>query len=426
MLRIPFLIFQFFRAVFSFVVEFVRYELFEFLYFRRKVSNLSDKFVILCHEQAIGPLVRNADLAIRYCRLNHLVLHRDVLFLTSGETVNPYFLKMLAKYAPIYTDVRLHKAVKARKYRGLLNKRSIFNDSEPQGVWNGKSFGTPAGKDFQFDAEDEEYGWSLLADIGVYPDKPLITFHNKDQAYWRTIRKRAKPKDSYRDSSVSNLLTALAGLDSISYSLLRSGFVDVAEQAGDGKIVSYQTLMQFNNKERAFLDFFIQHKCRFAICGNSGIAQIPIFFGKPVLLHNFIPVGESPIAENSIVIPKLLRWRDSQEIIPLRALFEISDLHIEYDRGKIYFRRPTADAFQSAHLYKRHNIMVEENNPEQILAGLKEVETLAAGKLALSDSDWDLQRQFQDCFPIRHPMRHTANLYISPAFLRQNAEQLLS
>src|SRR3546814_20789194 len=80
------------------------------------------------------------------------------------------------------------------------------------------------------------------------------------------------------------------------------------------------------------MDFYLASRCRFHIGTSSGMSFVPLLFGRPVLLTNWITLAHMVCAPNVLTLPKVLSDRDGR-VVPVAEhcarhghVFEPSDL----------------------------------------------------------------------------------------------------
>ena len=399
------------RVVYRYLVERPIY-LFNELTIKFQMGDIKEKVVALVPSDAIGPMIQFSEYFIRYCKLKKLDLNRDVIFLCKSISANAYFLDILRSRVELKVDDRLYKKIYMGGYRSLLKKDLYIPDEVPKNIRNGMIFYPDDPTRYEFTGEEIARGWSLLAEIGIDKGDKFVTIHNKDQSYWGVERGINKPHDTYRNSKFSALKDVIDYLNQCEFKVIRVGhYFDDSPGC--------LSIMGFEKQEKEFLDFFIHKFCQFSICGNSGIALIPWMFQKNTLYHNFIPMGESPVIERGIVIPKLFS-NSSGKILSLREIFSIRQKIFYNERGKIHCRRLTPDYFQDMNLYSKCGLIIQDNTSEEILTGAKELQLYCLGSNKLTPNQVKMQLRFKELFPVNHPMRHSPDYIISPNFLDKN------
>ncbi|MBT8608403.1 TIGR04372 family glycosyltransferase [Polynucleobacter paneuropaeus] len=399
------------RVIYRYLVERPIY-LFNELTIESKIGDLKEKVVALVPSDAIGPMIQFSEYFIRYCKLKNLDLNRDVIFICKSVNANTYFLDILRSKVELKVDDRLYEKIYKGGYRGLLKKDLYIPDDVPKNIRNGMIFYPDAPTRYEFSRGDIRRGWGLLAEIGIAEGDRFITIHNKDQSYWGAERGINKPHDVYRNSKFSTLKDAINYLKQSGYKVIRVG-----HYSDDSP--NCLSIMDFKKQEKEFLDFFIHKFCQFSICGNSGVALIPWVFQKNILYHNFIPMGESPVIERGLVVPKLL-LNSSGKVLSLKEIFAIRHNIFYNERGRIYFRSLTADYFQDINQYTKCGLLIQDNTTNEILTGVRELQKYFVDAVRLTPAQVKMQQRFKELFPMHHPMRRSPNCIVSPDFLERN------
>lgn len=375
------------------------------------MAEAKDKVIALVPSEAIGPMIQFSEYFLRFCRSRNLDLYRDVVFLCKSTNANSSFIELLKSQAAVKTDDRLYEKIFKGGHRRLLERGQYIPDEVPKDIRNGMIFNPDSPTRYEFSDEDLVRGWNLLAQIGVSEGDKFVTVHNKDQGYWSIERGIHKPHDVYRDSKFSDLKEVINYLNQSGVKVIRVGHYP-DESPG------YLSILGFSKQDKEFLDLFIHKYCQFSICGDSGIALIPWIFKKQILYHNFIPMGESPVIERGIVIPKLLQ-NMSGKILSIKEIFAIRRNLFYNERGRIHYRSLTPDCFQDINLYSQCGLIIQDNTPQEILIGAMELQKYFVDRVGLTSEQHKMQMRFRESFPMHHPMRHSPNFLVSPDFLNK-------
>jgi putative glycosyltransferase (TIGR04372 family) len=79
----------------------------------------------------------------------------------------------------------------------------------------------------------------------------------------------------------------------------------------------------FTEHKSEFFDIFLASTCRFCIGTSSGYWSVPIFFGKPVLLTNYLPFFDYySLDEKSLFLPKSFIDKDTKKMITTEKMFK--------------------------------------------------------------------------------------------------------
>lgn len=366
------------------------------------------KYIALLHSDAIGTLIQFSIYAIRYCVVNSIDYKNDLVFIAKSASVNLTYIELLKKKFTVVTDEKFFNALYNNcGYNTLYKKGLYIKDIVPDDIRNGMQYLTTFNVALEFTPDEIKYGYTLLEKIGIHKEDKIVTVHNKDPGYFKKRHYNRPYTDSYRDSAFSELENTIKYLIGLSFKVIRIGQYDNAAPA--------YSLNSLSEKERDFIDIFLGYAAEFAICGDSGIALIPYIFNKPILYHNFIPLGESPVVENGFILPKMLYSKDKKRKIKFNELETVTELIVYRERGKHIRRIVTLDKFQSNVLYRLNNIIPLENDSDEILSAVKEFLDIKIYKKKQSDEYSVSQRKFKMQFDVNHPMRNS-NYYV-PKFI---------
>lgn len=373
------------------------------------------KFIFVLPYTGIGPAAQAAELFFRQCQIRRIDPLRDVVVVTRQNFVNPYMLELIQRHVEVRLDDTTVDEIERGGDRFLQNHGlGLFLKFR-----NGDMFYTESKPSLCFTDDEIVAGYALLSRLGITRDMVWVALHNKDSFYYDKVLGENKSWDSYRDTDFEALRPAIEFLKEQGVQVIRSGHYE----ASPAHAALYHSLNLFSEKEQAFLAMFIQKHALFSVNGLSGLANVPHLFGTPCLCHNAVPLGEPPVIQRGIVIPKLLRHTLSGRVLPLSEMCKIFTYQ-GYPEGSWYpVRKVSSDAFQASHLYKKYDLEVIDNTPEELLKGVAEMLQYVQGSLKLSPAQSHAQERFRLTFPLGHPMRHFGGV-VSPSFLESHAEFL--
>ena len=91
----------------------------------------------------------------------------------------------------------------------------------------------------------------------------------------------------------------------------------------DFNLTRSDLILAFTEHKSEFFDIFLASTCRFCIGTSSGYWSVPTFFGKPVLLTNYLPFFDYyQLDENSLFLPKSFIDKNTQKLISKEKLFK--------------------------------------------------------------------------------------------------------
>jgi putative glycosyltransferase (TIGR04372 family) len=126
----------------------------------------------------------------------------------------------------------------------------------------------------------------------------------------------------------------------------------------------------FTAAKSDWMDVYLASRCRFHIGTASGMSFVPLLFGRPVLMTNWITPAHMICSPSVVTLPKLLLDRSG---IPV-------PMAVWCDRYRDLLERPDADL---------DGLMLHDNTPSEILEAVELVDRHidpASGRLILSPS----------------------------------------
>lgn len=260
-------------------------------------------------------------------------------------------------------------------------------------------------------AADMQKGAQLLEALGIPAGSAWVCIHNRDSKYLDTTVSAAARVvgsswnyQSYRDFSVKTLGLAAEEMAKRGFYVLRMGaVVEEPVVSTNPRIIDYA-----NTSLRGdFADIYLLANCAAYLGSDSGIAVVPMIFGKPTAIVNF-PLGYSPQLTHQSsypFIPKHLWHPETQHFLALREVFEI----------KLLFAGETR-------IYDEAGVELICNTPEEIRDLAVELDERLKGTWKPDAEDERLQTRFWEIFRQYCPPDLVGGVQarIGSAFLRQN------
>ena len=222
-----------------------------------------------------------------------------------------------------------------------------------------------------------EKGNIFLNSLNIPKDAKIICLIVRDNAY---LKKKFPKKNwdyhNYRNSNINNYKEAINAATERGYYVFRMG--EITEQElklnNNEKFIDYSTYFRTD-----FLDIFLAYKCNFCITTGTGWDCIPAFtFRKPTVWTNYTPVGNmNTYSENFLFSIKTHYDKVKKKKMTLK---EISESFGGYAN--------------SSDLFKKSNILLEENSPEDLRDLTIEMIDKLEGNLNIEDEDEQLQKTF--------------------------------
>jgi putative glycosyltransferase (TIGR04372 family) len=255
---------------------------------------------------------------------------------------------------------------------------------------------------FRFTDAEIAQGEAFLAEIGA-AKRPIVCLFNRDSAYLSWSQKGVDfSYHDYRDSSIGNYLPAARELVRSGYFVIRMGAAVQETIADEENIVDYAS-----GHRTDFLDLYIASRCTFSVGTSTGLSDLGRIFRRPTASANVCPFLTMQLYSadwRELFIPKLYRWKNSRRIVTMTEMFQ---------NGSHNFGH--AEQFEEA------GILLEENQPEDIVELAREMRDRIEGNWIDSEEDQTLQDQFWALSQVNSDLRPR----IGRAFLRKYADQIL-
>lgn len=170
-------------------------------------------------------------------------------------------------------------------------------------------------------------GEEVLADLGVPPGGAFVTLHVRQPGYNEHIAWDM----GLRDARIADYGPAIAWLVSRGIHVVRLGDDSMERAAPQDGLVDYP----FTSAKSDAMDVYLAARCRFHVGTASGMSFVPLLFGRPVLMTNWITPAHMICSPSVVTLPKVLRDRNGA-VVPMavwcdryREMLERSDAEIE-------------------------------------------------------------------------------------------------
>ena len=161
---------------------------------------------------------------------------------------------------------------------------------------------------FKVSNTDYEKGKNILKKMGLPKDAWYVTLHVREGVGNELFN--------------SNPLTYMKAIKEI---IQRGGYVFRVGDRSMTPLPKIDGLIDYPHTEykSEFFDIFLASTCRFCIGTSSGYWSIPTFFGKPVLLVNYLPfLDYYSLDEKSLFLPKNFIDKNTKRMITFENLFK--------------------------------------------------------------------------------------------------------
>ncbi len=360
------------------------------------------KLGILKYER-IGHLIANTEFWLRSRCYQENKNRGIIIFFCGRPLANRQILNMIKRKVFVIENTLLTEWVKIlKKYYSFAPwirlDNSGFNSWE---IWNS------VGPQLNFTEEEEKKGREILKYIGIPEGDSFICFHARENLYLKKHINSSLPIDwsyqDYRDSSIENYISAVEYMASKGIWALRMG------SAVSKPVVSNNyRIIDYANKFRSdFADVYLMSHCKFFIGDTSGIFMLASAFNVPFVQVNLVPLIFPARAPFDLFIPKKYWHIRFKRFLTFREIFRMG-----------------ADRWTRTEQFKKAEIELVENTPEEILGVVEEMNDRLDGVWVPEDEDEHLQAQFRRLFPLDNPAVGFPSR-IGAKFLRENRELLL-
>jgi len=155
-----------------------------------------------------------------------------------------------------------------------------------------------------------------------------------------------------------------------------------------------------------FMDIFLSANCRFFLGTTCGLLEVPALFDTPIACTNRAPFGETPLAHNTIYIPKKLRISKSRKYVNFHEFPSYSEDYL-------------SPALWHSNVVEKEGLEYEDNTPEDILDLTIEMMQRLDNSFEQNETDRELLDKYYNLFPPGH-LNHKVKTPIGRDFLRKN------
>ena len=206
---------------------------------------------------------------------------------------------------------------------------------------------------FEFNEKENKEGLSYLAKHNIEKEK-YVCFLVRTPEYYISHDKRNREEIyKYRNVNPKGYIPTLEYLINNNYKIIRMGKGFKSKFPFDHKNFIDYALSEYRSD---FLDIWLSANCYFCIASSSGIGEVPLVFNRPCIETNQSEVARTKSwATKHIHLPRICKMNNK--------LLNLNDL-IKYN----------VIAATNGENYKKHNIELLENKPEEILEAIKDLE----------------------------------------------------
>ncbi len=239
-------------------------------------------------------------------------------------------------------------------------------------------------------AELRAEGDAVLARLGVPPSAPIVTLHVRESGFNDHIAWDM----GLRDSDIASYGPAIRWLADKGIHVVRLGDPSMRRAEPQDGLIDYP----FSDVRSTAMDIYLAARCRFHIGTSSGMSFVPLLFGRPILMTNWLPTAYLICSPSVVTLPKLLLDRTGA-VVPMA---------VQCDRYRELYERGDAEL---------HGLSVRDNDPEEIREAAEFLECAiadGAGRPAFPPGVFDPQQAVLAASPLR------TRPQIPPAFWRRH------
>jgi putative glycosyltransferase (TIGR04372 family) len=348
--------------------------------------------------RAIGHLAVETEMNLRLIRSsgdNHI----NIGYASAFTVSNRYLLDMFKRSEKIVESIILAKILGA-----TFLKRTQFVRTYDLTDWNYNDFKNLNKRVINFNLNEENYGKSLLREMGIGEDDWFVCLHSRDNAYHASRYRGGFSHHDFRDCDINNYMLAAEYIAKQGGYVLRMGakIGKPLPSQRHPKIIDYAS--QYRSE---FMDIFLPAHCKFFLGSTAGPFLLATIFGKPTAQANLIPLHASPFCPQDLFIPKKLWSLKEKRFLSFPEIFNSEIVH-----------------YKDKKLYDDAGIQVIENTAEEIL-GLATEMYLRLSDISVNEEESSIRSRYTSLYKPCHPASAgPPNICID--FLRRNIDLLES
>ena len=359
------------------------------------LSCLKVRFVVINHPDRIGHLCLEPDCFIKEGELGARPYYRGIILIPKESAANQELLALWSQRITVISSnlwcSLLRPFLRFPRMRYETHQYAVAIGSTAQCAKIYAEWGRRAPL-LALSDSDKIRGLDRLEQLGVPKDAWYVCIHSRDGGF--------SPNDehlhSFRNSNIEHYIPAMQAI------VKRGGWCIRVGEETSRPLSPLENVIDYAHSplKSDWMDVYLCASCLFFLGNSSGLFLLSTVFGKHTASANMVPVSNAlPLGFDDLGIPKLLRHHGQ--------LMDYSQI----------LNSPVAN-FRFASQYKEHEILVEENSPEEIRDLAIEMLDRSQGTAKYGDLDEELQRKFQNLIRPGH-YSFGANSRVGRDFLRQ-------
>ena len=346
--------------------------------------------------------------------LNNLKVKKDIIFAIKKDKVLNLQLISFLKFNGLNFTLDNYSYAVFFYSRALLRHKIMYFGSK---LFNGKEQSYNFNFKFKFSKHALTMIKSGLKKINANIDKKkIVCFNNRSNDYLLRNRNLKENYAEPRNSDPKTFLKTIIFLKKKNYIVFRTG--DYADKLN----ICYE-LNQLPRSEKNYLELYLYSKCSFCITSSSGINLFPIFFKKPILYHNAIPLSGLSYIKDGLILPKILK--KNNKIIKLKDYHSIKKRSLtNSEQDGLSYRSKNLFYFQFSHEFEINNISIQNNDEDEILNMVKDYFKYFIKLKKKFTTKYFIDREnFLNLLDDNSPLKYSGG-YLSPSWLKKYKKDL--
>lgn len=350
-----------------------------------------------------------------YIKAGILGMHQNkkmILLLDPDAPVNnAYYLNCWRKYITIVSDPMLIEALSPLEkcltvpliwFMPLDEK--IYRSSLTLGIVREKWIKENRAPILTLPHEDVERGWNCLRSLGLPEGAWFVSLHVRE-AGWRDGGSR---EEDFRNSDITTYIPAIKVITDAGGWVLRIGDSGMSKLPDLPQVIDYA----HSDIKSDWMDVFLCSQCRFIIGTASGMYNISLAYGVPVVMTNLLPAYAAYLlSSKDLFIPRLCWSKEKGRHLSFEELMS-----------------PPVSMGIAQSYFDNRNIQIIKNKAEEIKDLVEEMLQRNDGAFSCSEDDEVSQRKFQEittrCGKLYGDSTLAMNARIGRKFLHEYAELL--
>jgi len=178
---------------------------------------------------------------------------------------------------------------------------------------------------FSFSEDEKSQAKKYLRDIGIKEKDKFVCLLVRDPSYKNYVNPN---KDwsyhDFRNSDINTYALAAKALAERGYWVFRMGkIVSKPFDCKHSRVIDYSLSCEKND----LLDIWLMAHCSFCVTTGTGLDAIAEVFYKPLVMVNWLPVGDMTSYLHCVTYFKHLRWKKNNKTLNIKDCLDNNYLH---------------------------------------------------------------------------------------------------